>query len=64
MLYPRRQQCFRSKFAELARKKGIPLGRLGTPDEPAKAILFLGSPAASYVTGCVVPVDGGRLRGL
>ena len=49
-------------FTELARKKGIPLGRLGTPDEPAKAILFLGSPAASYVTGAALEVSGGVSR--
>ncbi|MBY0336222.1 MAG: SDR family oxidoreductase [Acetobacteraceae bacterium] len=49
-------------FADLARKKGIPLGRLGHPDEPAKAILFLGSPAASYVTGSSLEVSGGVSR--
>ena len=36
----------------------IPLGRLGTPAEIATAILFLASPAASYVTGTTVHVDG------
>ncbi len=36
-----------------------PLGRLGTPDDLAGALLWLASPAAAFVTGIVVPVDGG-----
>ncbi len=37
----------------------IPLGRLGTPEEVAQVALFLASDAASYVTGAIIPMDGG-----
>jgi NAD(P)-dependent dehydrogenase (short-subunit alcohol dehydrogenase family) len=38
-----------------------PLGRPGTPDDVAGAVLFLASPWSSYVTGTTVHVDGGTL---
>jgi NAD(P)-dependent dehydrogenase (short-subunit alcohol dehydrogenase family) len=37
----------------------VPLGRLGTPDEVAVATAFLASPAAGYVSGTTVTIDGG-----
>lgn len=41
-------------------RKSIPLGRLGTPDECAGAVLYLVSPLASYVTGQTIDINGGQ----
>ncbi|WP_422735890.1 SDR family oxidoreductase [Micromonospora sp. WMMD729] len=45
-------------------KASIPLRRLGDPAEFGRVAAFVLSPAASYLTGLTVPVDGGALRGL
>jgi 3-oxoacyl-[acyl-carrier protein] reductase len=45
-------------------KATIPLGRYGEPEEIGRVGAFLLSPAASYVTGAIVPVDGGMVRAL
>jgi 3-oxoacyl-[acyl-carrier protein] reductase len=47
-------EIFASKEAE------VPLGRAGTPEEVADAVVYLASPLASYVTGAVIEVSGGR----
>lgn len=44
--------------------KAVPAGRVGQPQEVANAIAFLSSPAASYINGINLPVDGGRTASL
>lgn len=48
--------------ARRAAEKTIPLRRYGTPDEFGRVAAFVLSPAASYLTGVMIPVDGGALR--
>ena len=51
---------------EVARRtvERIPLGRYGDPAELGRVAAFLLSPAASYVTGAIIPIDGGMIRAL
>ncbi|HET9647282.1 MAG TPA: SDR family oxidoreductase [Microlunatus sp.] len=50
--------------ARAASEAAIPLRRYGRPEEFAAVAAFALSPAASYLTGCVLPVEGGALRTL
>ena len=47
-----------------AMAQAVPLGRLGSPDEVAAVICFLASEPAAFVTGALVPVDGGMAMGI
>ena len=48
--------------AEETAKQSIPAGRLGTPDEYGDLVAFICSERAGYLTGTVIPLDGGRLQ--
>jgi 3-oxoacyl-[acyl-carrier protein] reductase len=53
-----------AEAARRASEAAIPLGRYGRPEEFGRAAAFVLSPAASYVSGVMLPVDGGMLRAL
>ena len=55
-----------NRFTGTAEKKaalvaGVPVKRVGTPDEVAQTILFVASDKASFITGASIAVDGGKL---
>jgi 3-oxoacyl-[acyl-carrier protein] reductase len=47
-----------------AQNEQSPFGRMGKPEEFGRAAAFLLSPAASYITGVMLTVDGGSYKGL
>ncbi|HVV94540.1 MAG TPA: SDR family oxidoreductase [Hyphomicrobiales bacterium] len=49
-------------YGALARSRHIPLGRIGEPEEVARAIAFLASPVAGYITGAQLEISGGVSR--
>ena len=51
---PEAEKAFEKRIA-----LATPLGRIGEPDHISKTVLFLASDAARFVTGAIVPVDGG-----
>jgi NAD(P)-dependent dehydrogenase (short-subunit alcohol dehydrogenase family) len=57
-------QLERLAGTDIARQRltaGTPMGRYGQPHEIAAAVVFLASPAASFITGAILPVDGGSV---
>ncbi|GGX45212.1 SDR family oxidoreductase [Saccharospirillum salsuginis] len=48
--------------ARIAEDRGVPMKRLGKPEEPARALVFLASPLASFTTGAALDVSGGFNR--
>jgi 3-oxoacyl-[acyl-carrier protein] reductase len=48
--------------AEAAAQRDVPAGRLGRPEEYGDLVAFLCSERAAYITGAVIPIDGGMLH--
>jgi 3-oxoacyl-[acyl-carrier protein] reductase len=50
---------FTAPEAQQAMAAGLPIGRAGTPEDVAAAVLYLASPAAGFITGTTIDIDGG-----
>jgi NAD(P)-dependent dehydrogenase (short-subunit alcohol dehydrogenase family) len=57
-----RSQSREDWYSQIARSRQIPMGRLGKPEEVARAIAFLSSPAAGFITGAQLEISGGSSR--
>lgn len=57
---PMNQEYLTNPQTQVDAIKKIPWGRLGESEEVARLVLFLSSDESDYLTGCVIPVDGGR----
>lgn len=55
------QECHPEGFQKFQIEE-FPLGRLGTPEEIARVVAFVASPAGSWINGAMIPVDGAQQR--
>jgi len=61
ILTPMTDSIYNTEKLKKGRAKAVPMDRFGTPEEVAKAVLFLASDDASYITGHALSIDGGAL---